>query len=281
MNERYVLGMRLRLGELRVLLHEAYDEGDTVWLDGKDLSNCLVSSHKDVAERQGVSVYVPFKYNPDPPPSVEKLGLTSKQALATLKRPVPLGNNRKLKATNKAHDAVVERMAQYISANARKSYGGDIDYVVHAASSSHVAEWLATLVGSHLDAPVVSDAFIKKQGSEVDLNLARFQDWASKNPNIAPTVMLAIEKTLNTYKRTGKIVASKETNVYWRRFFNNHKPGPGMGALRGKKVLVIDDNVDSGWTFWGMHELLVQAGVDPYDIKYAAGFDYAERAAKK
>ena len=271
--------LRMTLRELRVMLTEANDSGGDVHLSYSDIAACLEPSVKNVAERAGVATFVPFKYTKKTPENVKRLGMTSKQALGTLKRDIPLPDGRvAVKADQKTFYGIVDMMARNIAGRMRRTHP-DIDVVMYAASSSEMTLWLAEVIGESLDVPVINDAVLKRTKEDYDIDEDRFKEWSlGKSQGDVDILRALLEKHIEQFKRTGTVAAAKATPFEWRQFFNMHVPGPGMGSLRGKKVLVVDDNIDKGWTFAGIEKLLAAAGVSKDDIVFAAGFDYAQRS---
>jgi hypothetical protein len=269
----------MTLRELRDRLAEAFDDAGSVQLSYDDIAACLEPSVKDVATRSGIAAFVPFKYAKKTPESVKRVGMTSKQALGTLKRDIPLPNDKVAKKVDqKTFYSIVDKMARAIATRTRRTHP-DIDVIVHAASSSDMTMWLAEVVGQTLDVPVVNDAVLKRKGDAFSIDEDRFKEWSQgRTAEDVKIVRALLEKTVESYRRTGKIAASKGLPFEWRQFFNTHVSGPGVGNLRGKKVLVIDDNIDMGWTFAGIEKLLVAAGVSSDDIVFAAGYDYSQRS---
>lgn len=266
-------------GELRIMLEEAFDDAEAVQFSYDDIAACLEPSVKDVATRSGIAAFVPFKYAKKAPENVKRAGMTSKQALGTLKHDVRLPDGRVAKKANEnTFYKIVDMMARAIAGRTQRVHP-DIDFVMHADSSADMTMWLAEVVAQSLDVPSVGDAVLKKTTEDFSVDEDRFKEWSNgKSKEDVANLRALLDKHVQQFKRTGKIAASKSLPFEWREFFNTHAPGPGIGVMRGKKVLVIDDNIDKGWTFAGIAKLLVAAGVSPDDVVCAAGFDYTERS---
>jgi len=266
--------------ELRTVLAEAID-GEVVKVGYDDVVKCLEPSHKPVLERSGISASVAFKYVKKTPESIKALGMTSKQVLGALKHDVKLPDGRVIqKVDQKTYERILGTLARGITGEMRKKHP-DIDVVIHAASSAAMTSEMADIISRTLDVPLVTDAVVKRSRTELEIDEDRFREWAQGKPEAKVTHLRSmLEKHVDEFNRRGQIgdLTSKGTPFEWRQFFNTHSAGPGIATLRGKKVLVVDDNVDKGWTFVGIKKLLMAAGVSSDDIVFAAGFDYAERA---
>lgn len=265
------------LKKLRKILAEDIGNQDMLRLNFDDIMLCLEPSYEKVVTRSGIAAFVPFKYAETTPQHVEGAGMTSKEALATLKRDIPHVAQR---VDSKTFYRVINLFAKEI-AKRQMQVHPDIDLVVYADSSSDMTLMLATAVSELMGVSVIVDAVLKRSSEEFEVDEEWFDEWA-QGQTIEDVQMIRalLDKFVAHCKRAGRDAASKSIPFKWRQFFNTHTLGPNADDVRGKKVLVIDDNIDKGWTFAGVEKLLINAGVAKEDIVFAAGFDYSERSER-
>jgi hypothetical protein len=294
-----VTNVRLSYGELkRLVLNELKQvDAEVFELDSADILNgCLEKTGKSPSKNTHNGIWMPYQHAKTfRTPKLQSLhskmsdilgdvwDFTPKQALAVLKVgsvdvEIGDGNLMTFVPSPSCREHVYNQMARLIVARFKSL---DIDAVISASSSSEMASSIALKVAEWLpDASFITDAVLKKAAHEVEVDERRFSAWKAKvkpAPENASLYRAHIDNVVDATKRSGKLPTAKGTDHQYREFFNFHKPGPTISRLANKTVLVIDDNVDKGWTSAGIEELLHAAGVGQKNVWHAAGFDYADR----
>lgn len=295
--------MRMTLGELRRILLVEFKRPDdnTVEFTMGDIMNCLIDSVHDVVNRQGSGdVYVPWRYapkfqSPDLDALGKRYGFAPKDALALLKHDevTEASEGQSLPVRLVISPEARTRTLSYFASNIASRYrGSNIDVIVPAASGSQMAFTLANLISAKLDgAPVVmKDALKKTRNEDLKVDERRWSAWVAdrraegKSDAYIAKARKAAENYADALKRNHGVepAEAKKGRRESRRFFLYQQPGDpvDLGDLRGKTVLVVDDNIDAGHTYENIDRILTAAGADMDNVYRVAAFDYSARPNK-
>ena len=284
--------MLLTVGELRAwIIAEMKKESDGSYtIDGDDLNSALGDRSNPWSKVGGTDFYVPLRYREkfsmgpgdftndrNRIDALKRLKLTPKDVLSVLKHSPTTVKGVTLNVLPRARTAVFGRMANRIAT----AHADDVDVVTYPESGSTMARELAELVADKLGGlPVVTGSVLKKQAAELEIDEPSFEEFRSRSlkrgesPSYIEDTRANVEKSLATWRRKNTRPETKKIPHAWRQFLNLHKVG-NAGPVLGKRVLVVDDNVDKGETLGGIEKLLKQAGAR--EVHLAAGWDFSDR----
>ena len=276
--------MRLKLRELRVLLREALD-GEHVSLSAEDFIPGIMAPKTSVMRNRDINVFIPFKLQAKPRSSklieLVSSGLTMSDLLKTLKVNEVTGTNVRVTTTDDVREQVFSTMARQIASHFE---GESIDLVTAPESSAPMAEVLASKVAETLGVPFESSILRKvKSPTSFSYDETRVARWAEdqhKTPEDVAKLKSLLDKESAAMRKKmskGDTVSTKGIPHQHRRFYNlmtlthSHE-------LAGKTILVIDDNIDRGWTLQGINDLITEQGGKPL---FAVGVDMTWLPVKK
>lgn len=237
----------------------------------------------------GIKMFAPFHLNKEftSYTEISKLGkayMFNPDAIAAFlkKGEQPKSGRVIFKMSNDLLDVLLyERMARDIAARFRNSA---IKEVMLIDSSHLMADILARLVATYLNVPFYRTLHKQLDPNSVDWDHDEFDKWArdvapnsaSNNgvsldsyiENVRSRLKLDKRSIVNKLKRgIDKTSIARDIPQFRRRFWNLFAEVE-HGSYR---VLVIDDNVSSGWTGYHADKRLRAAGLEPL---FAAGFFY-------
>jgi|SRR5579863_2575352 len=283
--------MLLTMGQLRqCIMAEVKKVGaDTYEVNSDDIMSALNPRKFKESESRGEAVFVPlrFKSKWDKPRFagelelynvVSRLDISPKELLTTLKRPL-VKDGITMQAPERAQAIVFGIMASQIA----RYFEDRVDLVTYPESSSTMARDLAHAVAQKLDLPietVVAGMTRKKKPEELEIDPEEWENFRAaarargKDDVYIANTRKRAENMIKRWQR-GEVPAIKDIPHENRKFLALHTAGDDIHQARGKRVLVVDDNVDKTETLRRIAQELRKAGAK--DVHLAAGWDYAER----
>jgi len=281
--------MLLTMKQLRwcILAEVERTSSTTYKVDSDDLKAALQPREHPQGRIRGVDFYVPLRFrNKWEQPQwssghqlyalVTKLKISPKDLLTTLKRPL-VHDGMTFIASDTAKAQVFSMMATKIAGY----FDDQVDVVTCPESSSTMAWELAEAVAAKLGGvPVVLDITRKKKGAEVEIDPDEWDEWVAtvrkkgKDDAYIASTRKKAESLVKRWRKGG-IPATKDVPHEIRKFLMLHTAGGSIDQVWGKRVLVIDDNVDKAETLRSIHKALRKAGAS--DVHLAAGWDYSQR----
>lgn len=134
----------------------------------------------------------------------------------------------------------------------------NVDVVLFAPSTSNALNVCASRFEQHFNAKVYRDAFAKNKMSDIQLRTDILNKECSKSQREIPQYFENVKRAHeNDDAKVSYISASR------RRYIKNLvKLNIDPELLKGKRVLVVDDTIGEGVTFYNIHEALKEAGVE-------------------
>lgn len=262
----------------------------SILIDSDDLSAALAERPEKDSKVGGVDFYVPFRFKDNFSPGqfgsdqhraafAKSLKLKPKDVLAVLKHsPTTTEAGIVLKTTQRARDGVFRMM---ISAIANRHADLSISVVTHPQSSSEMALTLAFGVADKLGVELVDDIVRRKKSEELEIDEDRFGEFQQealadgRGQAYVDKTRKDVEKLIAQWRKKSETPETKKLLHKWRKFIVLHTASNQIGHVKGKTVLVIDDNVDKAETFKGIEKVLRAAGAT--EVYNAAGWDYSSR----
>ena len=259
----------------------------------------------DTATLHGVEVYTPYrvrKQMPSRPRGGALAALSPFDVVSTAKyASVDAKSGQRLAAEPGAADEAIDTMAGRI---ARRFEDEGIVSVTCVDSSHGMAAALARSVAEKLGAPY--EPIVKKtKDPNVTWDPEEWDAYASqvratglngkgepltlKGRDVTPeeyldATLAVMRNELDQAKRQiargekPSLVRSTNMKTGHKRFFNFFDNVAGGDLALGSKVLVVDDNIDSGWTPFHVAKRVRAAGLEPV---FAAGFKMMRYYEKK
>lgn len=288
-----------------ILLEKTEMSNDEIILSSDDILFSL-TRNPEVSKLHGVEVFTPYRVRKTMPSSARLAhltGLTPFNVASTTKYDSVDDKKvgKRLKAEPDAAAQVLDLMADEIRKHFEES---GVVAVSCVDSSEKMSENLARAVAAKLEVPY--QAMIKKS---MDPNLTwdpgewkayedmirstgkngKGQELRLKGKLVTPDEYLAsVKAVLNGEIKWLKdqIVKGKKpsmaggtnTDTGHKRFFNFFDKVAAGDLAKGSKVLIVDDNVDSGWTPYHVAKRAREAGLTPL---FAAGFKMMRYYEKK
>jgi adenine/guanine phosphoribosyltransferase-like PRPP-binding protein len=277
--------MRIRLGTLRQILHEV--------LVGANLYRVTLSDFYAVARQQGGKTYLKNETGPgvfapyfvrntfDEKRSrnlasvMDRFGGQPLDIMSAIKRgSVTLDSGLRIVADADVQQQVLEIISQGIAQGMK---GAGIDAVVCADSRSEMAQQLARNVAGLLGVSFIEGAFKKSRNPmTLAINDEKFQQYVDKNID-EPEKIEKFRKILN--KKLEDLKKKSEKSQYFsiadnvapqhRRYFVGYHTPESEEMLNSKKILIVDDNIDSGSTMRDLAAIAKSLGIQPVLV---AGF---------
>jgi hypothetical protein len=251
-------------------------DGSNRDVGSKEASDALVKTSKDVKIR---------------PADVARLAKDNEADVVRIdkktKKKTPVAT-LVLKNPDEAHDRFISKMAQRI---AQRYSDVNIDYVIPVTSSKpmsrrladEVSKLLRTEVGNDDVAHVLLRASRKKRGSEVEIDQEAWEAYKqmhADDPDLVAKTWDKTYKTLQTIRnKPDEEPETKGLPPESRQFLYFHTVDEEANVLQGMRVLVIDDNVATGYTFRGLKKALMNIGAS--DVEFAAGWDFDHPTGNK
>lgn len=283
--------MQLTLGDLRLILLEAFDGSLTLPSDALTLSMVSPSelpqgsSNREVKGTDYFVAFMPRKafgsgpgYESSLADLAQKHKFTPRDVMKLLKQTSVQAGDVVLKTRPQDQAIAYRRIAARI---ARRFNDDDIDVIIPVSSNStmawelseHVADLLHAEHGEPL-AQVLLGATRKRSAGDMEVDPEAWDAYvAETNPAEVIKTQKLLDKQLAIWKKNPNVEPEmKGVPHSWRKFLHLHDTTDEAGSLRGKNVLVIDDNVDTGFTFVNLRKALSNVGAR--NVYFAAGYDY-------
>lgn len=288
----------------RVLAEDAGPPRGEVFLSSDDIMFSL-EHNPDPAVLHGVEVYTPFRVRkemPSRPRGGALADLSPFDVVSTAKYgSVEAKDGKRLTAEPGAADEAIGTMADRI---ARRFEDAGVVTVTCVDSSHGMAAALARAVAERLGKPY--EPIVKKTADpNVSWDPEEWEAYANqvrstglngkgeplmiKGKDVTPEEYLAATMTVmgneldQAKRQIGRgekpsLVRSTNMKTGHKRFFNFFDKVAAGSLVSGSKVLVVDDNIDSGWTPFHVAKRVRAAGLEPL---FAAGFKMMRYYDKK
>jgi predicted phosphoribosyltransferase len=146
---------------------------------------------------------------------------------------------------------------------AERFNGFGVELVVPVESSSTMPRELAVLIAKRLGA-AYDDSFVKKIRDPRRMALP-----TGTTPQEQEIINRDYKTVINKLSRGETVSYTHTLKPSTRKFFDLHDVDPELDERLAKTVLVVDDNIDYGWTLKGIGKMLRSRGIKPL---LAAGF---------